>query len=345
MDDIGTDLALDYYRQTEKRERPMNKEQKVLVQPLKKFLKKRGRNNPITEFRITGGWIDVINYNKNDRVFDIVECKIARNPVQIGKAFGQVLAYQAMIQDNGRRFFKGVLERARDWLTFEEKAKIFTEKKAKIRLYTCFAEESIKNYRRLLDIVRDKTKKQVGVVLVQKAKIKLAQEADVLVLCIQARYSKREFYQELQKDIRDQIDKIKVSRDGRYPKVARFHFVNPDIHFEVWIRRKGKDHTPIEVGLHLECSRTGRSKYIFDELLKRRKRIKNKLPNAKFEPWGRKVEWYRVYERRSYTGDINRIDEKELRFVERKLLAYIRTIKPILQEINWGRRRGTKKRN
>jgi len=78
-------------------------------------------------------------------------------------------------------------------------------------------------------------------------------------------------------------------------------------------------------------------------LKKRKEKIKDKLPNVEFERWGQKVEWYRVYERHAYSGEINRIDEKILKIIEKKLVSYIKTLKPILEEIDWGRRRGIKK--
>lgn len=322
----------------------MNKEQRVLVQPLKKFLKKQGRNKPITEFKIKGGWIDVINYNKNDRVFDIVECKIAENPVKIGQTFGQVIAYHGIIQDNGRRFFKGVLERARDWLTFEEQAKIFIEKKAKIRLYACFAEEEVKDYQRLLDTLTKETKARIGLILIRKGEVKMIRKAGVRIVSIRACYNKAEFYEKLREDIKDKFPEIRYKGYRRYPNVARFNFVHPSIHFEVWMKRRERRHgpVPVEIGLHLEFN-TGRDRYIFRELQKRKDRIKKKLPNVEFGRWGKRVEWYRVYERYPYSGDTNRIDEKELIFARRKLIAYIRTLKPILEEINWGRRRSVEK--
>jgi hypothetical protein len=323
---------------------PVTKEQRLLVNPLKKFLKNQGKSSPLTEFKIKGGWIDVINYNKNDRVFDIVECKIAENPVRIGQAFGQLMAYHGIIQENGRRFFKGVLERARDWITFEEQAKIFVEKKAKIRLYACFAEEGVRDHQRLLSTLTKETKSRIGLILIQRGNVAIIQNAAVRTVSIKAYYNKQEFYDKLREDIKERFPTIRET-GHRYPNVARFNFVHPSIHFEAWIKRRRSAKVPIEIeiGLHLECN-TYRDEYIFEELRRRKQRIRRRLPGAKFGKWGRKVNWYRVYERYSYNGDINRIDEKVLEIVKNRLLNYIKTLKPILVDIDWGRRRTRKPR-
>lgn len=321
----------------------MTKEQKLLVLPLQKYFEKEGKNNPLRDFKIKGGKIDVINYNKNFKAFDIAECKIANNPVRMGQTFGQVLAYSSIIKDDGWRFFEAVLNKARDWLTAIELNKIFTERKVRIRLWVCFTQKGVSNKDRILSDLRNKINGSVGIVLIDKGNVEVTHKAEVTTVSIRPSYSKAEFYEKLREDIKDKFPEIRES-GGRYPNVARFNFVHPSIHFEVWIKRRKRHdgHVPIEIGLHLECN-TGRDRYIFKELQKRKNRIKKKLPNVEFGRWGNKVEWYRVYERYRYTGDTNRIDEKTLKMIERKLLRYIKTLKPILEEIDWGRRRAIKK--
>jgi len=78
----------------------MTQEQKLLVLPLKEYFTKEGKNKPVIDFKIKGGKIDVINYHINDKVFDIAECKIAKNPVGVGQTFGQVLAYSSAPLNN-----------------------------------------------------------------------------------------------------------------------------------------------------------------------------------------------------------------------------------------------------
>ena len=321
----------------------MKKEQRLLVKPLKNFLKKEGKNDPVTEFRIAGGWIDVINYSKKDKVFDIVECKWANNAVKIGQAFGQVLAYRGIIENDGRRFFKEVLERARDWLTYEQKYKIFTEKNVRIRLYACFAEENVRKHQRTLEVVRNETKGKIGLILIHRGHVTVFQPADILTLSIRARYNKEEFYRELEEYVTHKIPEIRVLKPLPTLRVARFKFVHPRIHFEVWIRKREEGYTPIEIGLHLECDRGGRNKYVYEELLKRKKAIKKKLPNAAFQGWGKR-EWYRVCERYRFAGDTNRIDERDLNRLKGRLLTYIRTLRPMLKEIDWGKRKGLKRK-
>jgi hypothetical protein len=321
----------------------MTKEQRTLVAPLRKYLKKVGKNNPISNFKIKGGLVDLINYNKVDKTFDIVECKIANNPVRIGQTVGQILTYYSIIADNGRRFFKSVWGQAKDWLTLEEEEKILNEKRARIRLYVCFPDKETNKYRSLLDNLGNTVSVWIGVISVCRGEVKTAREADVLIVPVKAVYNKREFLERLKEDIKEGTDRIRVSETpGR---VVKFNFVHPGIHFEVWFKKREEDSIPIEIGLHLELGDCRRQERIIKELQRRKKEIKNGLRNATLEGWGKKVKWYKVYERYPYRDDINRIDEKVLVEVEGKLLRYIRTLRPILQNINWGRSKRRKKAN
>jgi len=313
----------------------IKKEKNALVLPLKKYFEKIGENIPLTDFKIKGGLIDVINYNKEDKVFDIAECKIANNLVKIGQAFGQVLAYYCIIADNGRSFFKRVLDQA----------KIFTEKKTKIRLFVCFQQEGIKNNSNILDNFVKGFKERIGVIAIYNGEVKTIREASEVIVPIRASYNKEEFYEKLKEDITDKIDKIRYQGYAGLLKVAQFYFARSGLHFEVWIRKKQGNFNPIEIGLHLESNNYNRNKRIYEELQKRKRGIKKRLPKAEFERWGKRVKWYRIYEEYPYNGAINRIDERTLKTIENKLLNYIRVLKPILDEINWGKRRGTKRHN
>jgi hypothetical protein len=47
---------------------------------------------------------DVVAYNKEQKLFKLVECKLPHTSVAIGHAFGQVAAYSATIAAHGRDF-------------------------------------------------------------------------------------------------------------------------------------------------------------------------------------------------------------------------------------------------
>jgi hypothetical protein len=255
-----------------------------------------------------------------------------------------VLAYYSIIKDDGWRFFEAILNKAKDWLNPKELDKIFTERRVKIRLWVCFEGKRVSHRDNILSDLQNKINESVGIILINKGNVEVTNSADVLTVSIRPNYNKAEFYEKLKEDITDRFLKIRFEGGGKPPRCAAFNFVHPQIHFEVWIRRRKRHYTTteIEIGFHIECG-PPRGRFIFKELKKREKRIKNRLPRAKFESWGRKVEWYRIYERHTYSGDINRIDEKTVEIIKKKLLSYIKTLKPILEEIDWGRRRGIKK--
>jgi len=323
----------------------MEREYKFLVVPLKRHFQKAGNNNPIIDFKIKGGKIDVINYNRRDKVFDIAECKIAKNAVGIGQTFGQALAYSSIIKDDGWRFFEALLDKARNWLTASELNKIFTERRVKARLWVCFEQKWVIDKNRLITELKNKIRESIGIILIDKDNIKITHDADELSFSIQAVYNKKEFYEKLREEIKSKISNIRLNKDGRYHNSVKFNFVHPNIHFEVWIKKKEATNIPIEIGLHMECGKVKRSgkaernRRIFYELSKRKRKIKNELPNVIFEKWGQRVDWYKIYEMNSFDGDIKRIPEEKLRDIEKILLDYIETLKPILDEINWGKKR------
>lgn len=73
-----------------------------MAEPVAKFFKNKLRLRSRSEFR---GY-DVIGYNKEERTFYLVECKIGGNITKLGQAYGQILAYISKIYDNGYEFIK-----------------------------------------------------------------------------------------------------------------------------------------------------------------------------------------------------------------------------------------------
>lgn len=56
------------------------------------------------ELKVKDCAFDVVAYDERNRLFKIVECKMGTSPRSIGRTFGQVAAYCAVLSDSGREF-------------------------------------------------------------------------------------------------------------------------------------------------------------------------------------------------------------------------------------------------
>lgn len=58
----------------------------------------------VREVRVGDCIFDVVAYDKRDRLFRLVECKLGSQATSIGHAFGQLAAYYAILSARGRDF-------------------------------------------------------------------------------------------------------------------------------------------------------------------------------------------------------------------------------------------------
>ena len=72
----------------------------------------RGKTVSCGEVRVGRCRFDVVAYDKKDRVFRVVECKLHSRPRNIGSTFGQISSYLTVLKDRAFEF----LDRASDGL-------------------------------------------------------------------------------------------------------------------------------------------------------------------------------------------------------------------------------------
>lgn len=60
--------------------------------------------NSTREVRVGSCILDIVAYDKEERLFSIVECKLGSDITSIGHAFGQISAYYAALSGLGRDF-------------------------------------------------------------------------------------------------------------------------------------------------------------------------------------------------------------------------------------------------
>jgi hypothetical protein len=70
-----------------------------------------GSKRTTREVRVSGCIFDVVAYDKEKRLFKLVECKLATSPTSIGRTFGQLASYHAAVMDQGYAFVTAVSRR------------------------------------------------------------------------------------------------------------------------------------------------------------------------------------------------------------------------------------------
>src|SRR6266568_1842307 len=85
---------------------------------VKRYITKKYHCATVRQLNFGGAKFDIVGFAPGTGEFYIVECKRTSRPVGVGQAFGQILAYQAMIFDAGERFLNSFQKRlAKDGIT------------------------------------------------------------------------------------------------------------------------------------------------------------------------------------------------------------------------------------
>ncbi len=71
----------------------------------------RGMPRSAREIRVGDCKFDVVSYDKKEKLFRLVECKLGSKAATIGHAFGQVAAYYAVLSTKGRAFLDAFSKR------------------------------------------------------------------------------------------------------------------------------------------------------------------------------------------------------------------------------------------
>lgn len=79
---------------------------------VQKYISRKYGCVTVRELNFGGPKFDVAGFSPDTEEFYIVECKLTSRPVGVGQTFGQILAYKAMIFDQGEAFLTS-FERAR----------------------------------------------------------------------------------------------------------------------------------------------------------------------------------------------------------------------------------------
>jgi len=85
---------------------------------IKRYINKKYQCATVRELNFGGPKFDVVGFSPDSGEFHIVECKKTSRLAGVGQAFGQILAYKAMILDAGEKFLNAFLRHlAKDKIT------------------------------------------------------------------------------------------------------------------------------------------------------------------------------------------------------------------------------------
>ena len=293
---------------------------------------------------------DVIGYNKNENTVYVFECKLGTNITSVGQAFGQILGYKSVLEENGYEFLSRFYEKyhedviknkGRLKIKLEDWTRILNKKKMNFRFFVVLKDRTKEFVKEIISIKRD-IKPKIGVLSVTKEGIctphlvwkkEIDNElitSDKIEISLVKKYKRDEFFDALE-------EKLKSEIISRYPQLKTFKSSNvvqfklyPNTHYELWVKRR-----EIEIGFHIEANNRYTTEKIFSVLLSKQKEIKRELGKKIIfdDKWGqgwtrgKGAFWAKIYE------EIPRetFDEEFLDKVCDRIKKFIDVIQPILE--------------
>jgi len=328
------------------------KEDVQLNQPVRNYFERKLKCNVSrVGFSFSAGRLDVLSYDRRNKCFHVCEGKRASNIASVGHAIGQLIAYISMIQENGYDFLNRVSKEERLELT--DFSTFFEKKTIKVRFYVILPKNKrdklLMPAKLMLNNMED-FGNSIGIFFASKKTCKLEIPAKPLNIKIRRIYNRDEFLKEIIEKFFDSPEsKGLIIQQTNYAQMAQIKekLGNPFLHFEVWFkkRRKFEIKRKIEIAFHLEFAKahlkdiTGRKRKI--KLQKVLSRAKKELKKSDVDfiyqsRWGK--NWsrlYNTYETRSLV-----LDDELLNETLRCLKLLVSYLKPKLDNINWGRKRG-----
>jgi len=75
-----------------------------MVKAVERHLKNKGNVVVWREVKLSGGRADLVAYDKNAKLFKIIECKMHSKPINSGKTFGQATTYLSILGGEVSKF-------------------------------------------------------------------------------------------------------------------------------------------------------------------------------------------------------------------------------------------------
>ena len=102
----------------------------------------RQLKNSAREVKVGDCIFDVVAYDKGQRLFRLVECKLGSKAASIGHAFGQVAAYYAVVVDQGYHFVDTFSKKVEPRLRFGRLLEATEGKQIRVEFYVALTDEA-----------------------------------------------------------------------------------------------------------------------------------------------------------------------------------------------------------
>ena len=89
-----------------------------MVEVVKRHLENTGKVLVWREVKLSKGRVDLVAYDKQAKVFKIVECKMHSKPINSGKTFGQVTTYLSILDHEVSEFLDVITKKASPRMKF-----------------------------------------------------------------------------------------------------------------------------------------------------------------------------------------------------------------------------------
>jgi hypothetical protein len=306
---------------------------------VKSFLKRSLGCHVATEnFRFGNVGFDVVGYSPSDSIVHVVECKPGSKPVDIGHAFGQLLAYKSVLAENGYEFLTKFANKVR--MKAEDIATAVQEEKLRVKFYVGLSDEACKNVTLIqamkeslhsVGIMRVKQKGGCrGYLWIRREKDYDICQSEMVLVQVRRVYSHKDFLRAVERRLKDSLAETKYSDfetytlvDKPYGDFEQFWFGRNQFHFEVTLRKRKF----IEVALHLEGKRADNLS-LYRHLKKSHMEIENVLgPSAKIARRGTR-DWRHVHEHLPRTE----LTDEQVGVVAGRTAEYIKVLQPMVEQ-------------
>ena len=267
--------------------------EEYIANRVRDLLRRKLCNDATCGFTLGDCEFDVLGYSRDKKTCYIVECKKGSDRTTIGQTFGQLMAYEELVSENG---YELVNKLAKTFKSFEAETihQVMQEKKMTFQFYVAFLHDACKR-RDLLDSIR-RDLPFIGVI--DSTKNEVVYESKPKQIPIYKKYRSHSDFLDGIKDkltyrLSDELKEgleMELNPAFRFLKVWYSEWGTKRLHFEVRPRKV------IEIGLHFEWDEKKKNDDTCNYFMKRRKSITKKLgTEIKKGGFPKRREWRRIY--------------------------------------------------
>jgi hypothetical protein len=269
------------------------------------YVKRKFKCRVTRELKLPGCIFDVVGFNPETEDFYLVETKLGSKPAQIGHAFGQMLAYEAVISQDGYEFMARLFDKlnsGQERLTFDTMSRMRESQTVNIYRYAALTDEACRNYQLIRDL-KGRMSAPVGVIrydgrcrnfLISDSGAKDYDicKSEPVTIGIAKRYPDREeFFDEVSRRLLRLYPHLTVSKHPhKKPRYVQWRLGHSGFHLEAHATRK-----EVSVSLDIEFGSKRRTAAFFKAARASLRRLRRKVEGLKVEQrWANKGRWGRV---------------------------------------------------